>query len=239
MKPPQKRKTNDGKSHFRRRSERGSNRYGGNTSHSRHRRLGYHRSRKSDLPLPIVFVGMMGCGKTTISRGVAEYFGTQAKDSDFEIERAANCTVSEIFENYGEDHFREGEKKVINRLLTQSKGGVVATGGGAYMNEETRSLINEKSICVWLRADFETIWGRVSKRDSRPLLRRPDAKEFLGQLLDERNPVYEQAHIIVDVDNKSKMDTVRKTIRAIKAYIHQQTQAKNPKFMVKNRHKRP
>lgn len=242
MEKSQKRKTANGSLQPLRRSERGGNRRGYNghgSGYKRSFRMGRHRSRKSTMPYPVVLVGMMGCGKTTISRGIAEYFGVKAKDSDVEIERAANCTITEIFEKYGEDYFRDGERKVINRLLDNPKAGIIATGGGAYMNDETRALINEKSICVWLRADLETIWDRVAKRDTRPLLRRPDAKIFLSQLLDERTPFYEQAHVIVDVDNKSKVDTVRKIIHSIKTYIKQQKQVENPKFMVKKWHKRP
>lgn len=178
-----------------------------------------------DIPCPIVFVGMMGCGKTTISRGVAQYLGVRAVDLDAEIEQAANASVTEIFENYGEDHFRDGERKVMKRLLETPDVNIIATGGGAYVDCTTRAMINQKSIAVWLRADLKTIWDRVQKRDTRPLLKRPDAKEFLEKLLAERTALYEQAHLIIDVDNQSKTDTVRKVIEHVNDYIqaHQNT----------------
>ena len=191
--------------------------------------------RHSKFSVPIVFVGMMGCGKTTIASALAAKLGQPFKDSDIEIERASNATVTEIFEQYGEDYFRDGERKVIKRLMQNNHTGIIATGGGAYMNDETRAWINQHGICVWLRADLETIWNRVSRKDSRPLLQRPDAKEFLSDLIAERTPIYEQAHVVVDVNNGTKMDMVRKTLGAIKAYVDKQRQLKNPKFMPKNR----
>ena len=191
--------------------------------------------RHGKFPLPIVFVGMMGCGKTTIASGLASQLGKSFKDSDSEIERASNSTVTEIFDTYGEDYFRDGERKVIKRLMQQNKSAIIATGGGAYMNDETRAWINDNAICVWLRADFETIWARVSKKNTRPLLQRPDAKEFLAQLLLDRNPIYQQAHVVVDVNNGTKMDMVRKTLNAITDYVAQQRKVQNPKFMAKKR----
>ena len=197
--------------------------------------------RYPKFSVPVVFVGMMGCGKTTIASALASKLGQPFKDSDIEIERASNATITEIFEQYGEDYFRDGERKVIKRLMQEERGGVIATGGGAYINDETRAWINKNAICVWLRADLETIWARVIRKDTRPLLQRPDAREFLENLLVERNPIYQQAHIIVDVNNGTKMDMVQKTLNAIRDYVAEQRKLKNPKFMHKNPHhkKRP
>ena len=223
-----------------RHKNRKRNSAGGGRSFSRRQNHRSGKGRKStnrhtiNFPVPIVFVGMMGCGKTTIANALATKIEQSFRDSDLEIERASNATINEIFEQYGEDYFRDGEHKVIKRLIKQERRGVIATGGGAYMHDATRAMINKHAICVWLRADLETIWSRVNRRNNRPLLQRPDAKEFLKELLIERTPIYEQAHVIVDVNNGTKLDMVRKTLGAIKAYVAEQRQLNNPKFMPKN-----
>ena len=122
----------------------------------------------SALEKPLVFVGMMGAGKTAIGRRVAERLGVDFVDADDEIEAAAGCSITEIFERHGEAAFRDGEHRVIARLL-EGAPKVVATGGGAFMNEATRRAIESHGTSIWLRADFETLWRRVSRRDHRPL----------------------------------------------------------------------
>ncbi len=142
----------------------------------------------------IVLVGLMGAGKTTVGRRLARRLGLEFADSDFEIEKAAQMTVGDIFSSYGEDYFRDGERRVISRLM-DGPPRVLATGGGAFINEETRSLMKEKSITIWLDASLDVLLERTSRRDTRPLLKDGDPKSILKQLLEERGPIYAQADI--------------------------------------------
>jgi shikimate kinase len=145
----------------------------------------------------IVLVGLMGAGKTTVGRRLADALGMPFKDADHEIEAAAGLTVSEIFEKYGEEDFRDGERKVIARLI-EGEPCVLATGGGAFMNEETRALIKEHAVSVWLKAELELLLERVLRRDTRPLLKTGDPRDILGRLMDERYPVYSEADVVVE-----------------------------------------
>lgn len=151
----------------------------------------------------IVLIGLMGAGKSTVGRRLAARLGVIFLDTDSEIETAAGMTIPEIFEKHGEPAFRRGEAKVIERLLqNMSKGtppgGVLATGGGAYMDPETRKNISHYGVCVWLRADVELLLKRVSRRNNRPLLKQGDPRETMIRLRDERYPVYALADIVVD-----------------------------------------
>ena len=145
---------------------------------------------------PIVLVGLMGAGKTTIGRRLAKRLSIPFRDADHEIEAAANMTVAEIFAQHGEAHFRDGEKRVIARLLDEGDQ-VIATGGGAWMNEETRRLVAERGISVWLKAEFDVLMERVRRRSHRPLLKDPDPEGVMRRLMDERYPVYEMADVVV------------------------------------------
>jgi len=148
------------------------------------------------LPKTVVLVGLMGVGKTTIGRRLATRLGVRFVDADHEIELAADLSIAEIFERFGEAHFRDGERRVIARLMT-GKAKVLATGGGAFMNEATRALILKEGIAVWINADVDTLAERVSRRDTRPLVRGRDARIVLGELAAVRNPVYALAPIHV------------------------------------------
>jgi shikimate kinase len=142
----------------------------------------------------IVLVGLMGAGKSTVGRRLARRLDLPFIDSDEEIEKAADRTIPEIFDRFGEASFRDGERRVIARLL----GGppkVIATGGGAFMDERTRTLILERCTAVWLDADIPTLAERVSRRDTRPLLRGQDPAPVLAQLAEARRPFYAQAHV--------------------------------------------
>jgi shikimate kinase len=142
----------------------------------------------------IVLVGLMGAGKSTVGRRLAKRLGLEFADSDDEIERAADHSIAEIFDRFGEPSFRDGERRVIARLI----GGppkVIATGGGAFMDEATRRLILERCIAVWLDADPEVLADRVSRRDHRPLLKDKEALPLLRELARVRNPVYAEAHL--------------------------------------------
>ena len=145
----------------------------------------------------IVLVGLMGCGKSSIGRRLAARLDLPFIDADDEIERAAGRSVADIFAEHGEPHFREGERKVIQRLLGCGPQ-VLATGGGAYMNAETRDNIRQSGISVWLKADLPVLMRRVAKRDNRPLLKQKDPEAVMSQLIETRHPIYAQADLTVD-----------------------------------------
>ncbi len=159
----------------------------------------------------------MGAGKSTVGRRLAEKLGRPFFDSDTEIEKAAGLSISDIFALHGEADFRRGEQQVLKRLLTLPPH-VLATGGGAYLNEETRALMREHAITVWLNADLETLWKRVQKRDSRPLLKRGNAKQVLTDLLAEREPVYSQADLVVRSKDGPHTNTVNAILKALKTW---------------------
>lgn len=145
---------------------------------------------------PIILVGLMGVGKSTIGRRLAQRLQIPFVDADHEIERAAGLSIPEIFERFGEGHFRDGERRVIARLIDgQPK--VIATGGGAFMNPETRALILDQAISVWIDAEIGVIVDRVGRRDNRPLLKGKDARQVLTELAATRNPVYALADLHV------------------------------------------
>ncbi len=145
---------------------------------------------------PLVLVGMMGAGKTTVGRRLASRLGRQFIDSDEEIERAAQMSIPEIFEQRGESEFRTGEMRVIARLLKE-KDIVLATGGGAFVNPDTRALVKTSAVSVWLKADIDVLFERVSRRANRPLLRTADPRGTLEKLIADRYPIYQEADITV------------------------------------------
>ena len=145
---------------------------------------------------PIVLVGMMGAGKTTVGRRLANRLGLPFTDSDVEIETAAGMSIPDIFSAHGENEFRAGEARVIARLLRERQG-VIATGGGAFINPETRAAILAHSVSVWIKADFEVLFARVSKRPTRPLLQTPDPRGTLRELIEKRYPIYALADLTI------------------------------------------
>ncbi len=145
----------------------------------------------------IVMVGLMGCGKSSIGRRLATALDLPFVDADEEIERAALKSIPEIFADHGETYFRDGERKVIKRLLANGPQ-VLATGGGAFMNAETREAIKADGISVWLRADLDVLMRRVAKRDNRPLLKADDPTAVMKSLMDQRYPVYALADLTID-----------------------------------------
>lgn len=164
----------------------------------------------------IVLVGLMGAGKSAVGRRLAQRLDMPFVDADEEIEAAAGCTIADFFELHGEAAFRDGEKKVIARLL-DGPPIVLATGGGAFMNDETRARILETALAVWLRADLATLVERTARRDHRPLLRGKDHETTLRALMDERYPVYAEAPIVIDSGAGPVTETVEKVIEAIDA----------------------
>ena len=164
----------------------------------------------------IVLVGLMGAGKTKIGRRLAARLSLPFSDSDHEIEVAAGESIAEIFANWGERLFRDGERRVIGRLLARPVH-VLATGGGAFMDPLTRQLIAQRGVSLWLRADLDVLVSRVSRRNNRPLLKSGDARTILAQLIEQRHPVYAQADIAVDSGEGSPEATVARAIAALVA----------------------
>ncbi len=158
----------------------------------------------------IVMVGMMGAGKSSIGRRLANRLGMPFVDADTEIEQAANQSIPDIFEQYGEAYFRDGERRVIQRLL-DGKPKVLATGGGAFIQAETRAAIRANGISIWLKADRDLLLSRVKRRNNRPLLKLGDPAEVLERLIAERYPVYAEAEIHVqsrDVAHDAVIDDI-------------------------------
>jgi shikimate kinase len=156
----------------------------------------------------------MGAGKTTVGRRLARALRLPFKDADAEIEIAAGRSVSDIFAERGETEFRQGERRVIRRLL-DGPPLVLATGGGAFMNPETRRLIRSRATSVWLRADLEVIVRRCAKRDTRPLLKQGDPRETLERLARERYPVYAEADLVVDTNESPHDAAVAAILKAL------------------------
>ena len=151
----------------------------------------------SRLDRPIALVGLMGAGKSTVGRKLATLLQRRFIDADDAIEEAAKLSIAEIFSEFGEDYFRDGERRVIARLIEEDHG-VIATGGGAFVNSETRRLLLDRTVSVWLDCDIETLVERTARRDNRPLLRDGDPEAILRRLSAEREPFYAQAHIRVE-----------------------------------------
>ena len=164
----------------------------------------------------VVLVGLMGAGKTNIGRRLAARLELPFCDSDNEIEAAAGESVEEIFKNRGEQAFRDGERRVIARLLAQPVH-VLATGGGAFIDPATRRLIASRGVSVWLRADLDVLVQRVSRRTNRPLLKGGDARAILAELIERRHPVYAQAALVVDSGEGAPEATVARVLSALVA----------------------
>lgn len=163
---------------------------------------------------PIVLVGLMGAGKTSVGRRLAEKLGIPFVDADHEIEAAAGKTIKEIFADHGEPYFREGERRVIQRLISNGAQ-VLATGGGAYMNDETRQRIQDSGISVWLRAALPILMKRVMKRQDRPLLQNEDPEAVMRGLIDKRYPVYALADVTVESRDVQHGQMVNDVVRAL------------------------
>ncbi|MEM7779924.1 MAG: shikimate kinase [Pseudomonadota bacterium] len=166
----------------------------------------------------IVLVGLMGAGKSTVGRRLAATLGRSFVDADDAIVEAAQRTIPEIFEEFGEPYFRDGERRVIARLIDE-KHGIIATGGGAFVDDETRALILDKAIAVWIDCDIDTLVERTSRRDTRPLLRNGNPREILTDLYQKREPFYRQAQIRVTSDDSPHSDTARAIIEAIDQWL--------------------
>ncbi len=164
----------------------------------------------------IVLVGLMGAGKSAIGRRLANRLAMPFIDADSEIERAAGCSIKDIFELHGEAAFRDGERRVIARLLARPPH-VLATGGGAFMDSGTRDAIRASGISVWLRADIELLVSRVSRRNDRPLLAGGEPRAILQKLMEERHPIYAEADIVVESMDGPHEQTVQAVLDALTA----------------------
>lgn len=169
------------------------------------------------IPRTIVLVGLMGAGKSAIGRRLAQRLGLAFVDADQEIEQAAGCSIEEIFQRHGETHFRDGERRVIHRLLERPPH-VLATGGGAFMDSQTRAAVAARGISVWLRADLDLLVERTARRQNRPLLRKGEPREILQKLMDDRYPVYDEADICVDSGSGPPEEMVDRVIDALRRH---------------------
>lgn len=170
------------------------------------------------LDRPVVLVGLMGVGKSTIGRRLAKRLGLPFVDSDSEIEGAAGLSAAEVFERYGEKDFRDGERRLVARLI-EGEVRVIATGGGAYVDPRTRELLNSRAITIWLDAPVDVLAERTARRDTRPLLRTADPKQTLERLSQERRPSYAEAHIHVRSGDGAHKDVVDTILRALDDYL--------------------
>lgn len=167
----------------------------------------------------VILIGLMGVGKSSIGKRLARRLGLPFVDADAEIVKAAGCSIADIFERFGEAAFREGERRVIDRLL-KSGAQVMATGGGAYIDPETRARIRQSGISVWLRADLDVLVRRLTRRSQeRPLLKNGDIRETLAALIDVRHPIYAEADVLVDTADEALDVTVERVIDALRSHV--------------------
>ncbi len=171
------------------------------------------------LNRPLVLVGLMGAGKTTIGRRLSQALSVPFIDADQEIVEAAGCSISDIFETYGEAIFRDLEQRVLLRLVSD-KPCVIATGGGAFMNPAVRSVIRDKATSVWLKAELNVLLERVARRDTRPLLKTGDRQAILSRLMEERYPVYAEADITIDSNAGMHETVVDAILKALEKKTH-------------------
>lgn len=173
-----------------------------------------------DLARPVVLVGLMGVGKTTVGRRLAARLNRPFMDADEEIERSAGRSIPEIFADFGEQGFRDGERRVIARILESPRPMVLALGGGAFVQAPVRALVKTCAVSIWLRADLDTLMERVGRRPgARPLLETEDPREVMARLIEARAPAYGQADIIVDSAAGSHDSTTQRVVEALSAWM--------------------
>jgi shikimate kinase len=188
---------------------------GDEAAHTRQAELA-HAIRQGLGARSIVMIGLMGAGKTSIGKRLAACLDMPFSDADQEIEKAAGKTINDIFAENGETYFRDGERRVIARLLNDGPK-VLATGGGAFMNPETRARIADRGVSVWLRADIDTLMARVSRRDNRPLLKSPNPRGLMEKLIADRYPIYALADIVIESSDVAHEHIVAEIVRALHA----------------------
>ena len=169
---------------------------------------------------PLCLIGMMGSGKSAMGMMLSKWLACPFWDADKEIERAANASIPEIFAQYGEAYFRKGEYRVTERLLRQASiPSILSSGGGAFIQDNTRDLLKQQSITIWLKADFETLWPRLQRNQERPLLQDDHLEQRIKTLLEQRNPIYQQADITVESHFLDKPAMARKILDALCDYM--------------------
>lgn len=182
-------------------------------------------SIRTRLDRPVALIGMMGAGKTRLGKMLSETLDVPFVDSDDEIEAAAGLSIPEIFEKFGEPYFRDGERRVIKRLLDQPVQ-VIATGGGAILNPDTASELWNKTLAIWVRADIDVMLERTARNDKRPLLKNGDPREIMTKLMNVRYPIYQQAHITVESRSGAAEDVLEDAIDQIHIFLnHSQAKA--------------
>ncbi|MEM9436402.1 MAG: shikimate kinase [Pseudomonadota bacterium] len=157
-------------------------------------------NRGPALAKTVVLVGMMGAGKTAVGKALASLLDAPFRDTDAEVEEAANMSIAEIFERDGESFFRDREAEIVARLIKAEPAGILSTGGGAFLSPATRQVVSETGLAVWLKADLELLWERVRHKDTRPLLRTADPRATLAALMADREPAYAQAGLTVEAE---------------------------------------
>lgn len=172
------------------------------------------------LDRPVVLVGLMGAGKSTVGRRLAKRLGLPFVDSDQEIARAAGLSAAEVFERFGEKEFRDGERRVVARLV-QEQPRVIATGGGAFLDPDTRALLDDKAITVWLDAPVEILAERTGRRDTRPLLRQGDRRKILDELDRQRRPIYAEADLHIHSSDQAHARIVDTILSALEEHLDQ------------------
>ncbi|MEM7619364.1 MAG: shikimate kinase [Pseudomonadota bacterium] len=178
--------------------------------------------RQKILGTSLVLIGLMGAGKTALGKRLAEKLEINFVDADVEIEAAAGKSVEDIFSDHGEEHFRQGEQRVIERLL-KSYPQVLATGGGAYMNAQTRQRICENGISIWLKADLDILMERVMRRSNRPLLQTDDPESVMKNLIEERYPIYALADITIESRNVPHEAMIEDIVTGLETYLKNKT----------------
>lgn len=174
--------------------------------------------RKPLLQRSLVLVGLMGAGKTVLGRRLSAWLAMPFVDADAAVEEAAGCTIAEIFAREGEPAFRRAERNIIGRLL-EGPPCVLATGGGAFMNDETRALVRQQGISLWLRAELDVLVNRTAGRTHRPLLNQGDPRAILADLMEKRYPLYAEANVVVDVSDESPDVTCQAAVAALERFL--------------------
>ncbi|WP_208433648.1 shikimate kinase [Bartonella taylorii] len=181
----------------------------------------------------LVLVGLMGAGKSVIGKRVSTILHLPFYDSDQEIEKAANMTITELFETYGEPEFRALEQRVILNLI-KKKPLVLATGGGAYINQDIRKAIHQNGISIWLKVDLDILIKRVSRRPTRPLLQTENPKETMKKLMEQRYPIYAKANLTINSHKESRHTVAKNVIQSVQHYLSTENNDRNNKHASKN-----
>ena len=181
--------------------------------------LNVYMNLKQRLNKPIVIVGLMGAGKTSIGKRLAKYFELPFIDSDYEIEKSAGASIVDIFSMYGEQEFRRVEEKIINKILSDNKVQIISTGEGAFIIDKVRKQTKERAITLWLKADLQLLVKRTSLKNTRPLLLNDNPSKILNKLINERYPIYAESDIVVETKDEPAYKTIQNILIAIDGFL--------------------